>query len=390
MDYKFQNKTISKEEFQDLLNMSYRNQGIDMSALEKDYWLCVTLNELFKSTPHLYTFKGGTCLSKVYNAISRFSEDIDITINPIKAGIEQPKFQATSKTKLKLEISNYRERICDYIQKEFYPNIKRVLEPYGLESSLNGNDVYIKYPVLTSLSEPILPYIKIEPGALAPVKQVREATISPYMCKDTSLSFDVAVNAMSPERIFWEKATILHKECFRDSTPARYSRHYYDFYKLLQSPFRDSAVNAFGSYANVITFKDTFFAENRLKYADIHKDGIRLIPSNTDKLKSLEEDYSEFSKSFPFVNAIPTFDEIISTLRTAETTLNKERKNMFNFAQDVFSNLNGKSEKVVDVITEKLMQDVSPKDLYSILTKHSEQEILNMYTFKGSITKTKL
>ena len=50
---------------------------------------------------------------------------------------------------------------------------------------------------------------------------------------------------------------------------------------------------------------------------------------------------------------------------------------MFNIAQDVFSNLNGKSEKVVDVITEKLMQDVSPKDLYSILTKYSEQEILN-------------
>ena len=109
---------------------------------------------------------------------------------------------------------------------------------------------------------------------------------------------------MSPERIFWEKATILHKECFRDSTPERYSRHYYDFYKLLQSPFRDSAVNAFGSYTNVITFKDTFFAENRLKYADIHKDGIRLLPSNTDKLKSLQEDYSAFSKSFLFANEI--------------------------------------------------------------------------------------
>ena len=56
---------------------------------------------------------------------------------------------------------------------------------------------------------------------------------------------------------------------------------------------------------------------------------------------------------------------------------------MFNFAQDVLSKLNDKSDKVFDVITEKLMQDVSPKDLYSILTKHSEQEILNMDNSKG-------
>ena len=36
-------------------------------------------------TPNMYTFKGGTCLSKAYNTISRFSEDVDITINPLLA-----------------------------------------------------------------------------------------------------------------------------------------------------------------------------------------------------------------------------------------------------------------------------------------------------------------
>ncbi len=52
-------------------------------AVEKDYWVCWTLRKLFELSEwgeHL-TFKGGTSLSKCWNLIERFSEDIDIVIN---------------------------------------------------------------------------------------------------------------------------------------------------------------------------------------------------------------------------------------------------------------------------------------------------------------------
>ncbi len=51
-------------------------------AVEKDFWVCWTLGKLFSLTEwgkHL-TFKGGTSLSKCWNLIERFSEDIDIVI----------------------------------------------------------------------------------------------------------------------------------------------------------------------------------------------------------------------------------------------------------------------------------------------------------------------
>ena len=63
----------------------FRRAGSDHSLLaqivEKDFWVCWTLRRLFE--PPLIdgmVFKGGTSLSKVWNAIRRFSEDIDLTI----------------------------------------------------------------------------------------------------------------------------------------------------------------------------------------------------------------------------------------------------------------------------------------------------------------------
>src|SRR3990167_10168824 len=57
--------------------------------IEKDFWVCWTLNQIFSSaalSPHI-TFKGGTSLSKCYNIIDRFSEDIDLTLAKQYIGI---------------------------------------------------------------------------------------------------------------------------------------------------------------------------------------------------------------------------------------------------------------------------------------------------------------
>jgi hypothetical protein len=51
---------------------------INQVAIEKDWWVTVVLNALFKcSCADQLIFKGGTSLSKGWNLIERFSEDID-------------------------------------------------------------------------------------------------------------------------------------------------------------------------------------------------------------------------------------------------------------------------------------------------------------------------
>jgi len=60
-----------------------QESGMSAVILEKDFWVCWTLRRLFALPDvgdHLI-FKGGTSLSKVWKAISRFSEDIDVSLS---------------------------------------------------------------------------------------------------------------------------------------------------------------------------------------------------------------------------------------------------------------------------------------------------------------------
>ena len=60
-----------------------RAMGLDAASVEKDFWVCWTLRELFTAPgigDHL-TFKGGTSLSKAWKLVQRFSEDIDLIVD---------------------------------------------------------------------------------------------------------------------------------------------------------------------------------------------------------------------------------------------------------------------------------------------------------------------
>ena len=55
------------------------HSGVNQSAIEKDWWVTVVLKALFNTSCGKWLlFKGGTSLSKGWNLINRFSEDIDI------------------------------------------------------------------------------------------------------------------------------------------------------------------------------------------------------------------------------------------------------------------------------------------------------------------------
>src|SRR5882672_9206477 len=82
-------------EFADLIRIVAREKSIDPALVEKDYWLMHCLYGLQKQG-FKFELKGGTSLSKGYGAIERFSEDIDIQIEPpeghdVKIGRNQNK-----------------------------------------------------------------------------------------------------------------------------------------------------------------------------------------------------------------------------------------------------------------------------------------------------------
>lgn len=76
--------------------------GLNDAIVEKDFWVCLTLDYLFQRSPwrKQLTFKGGTSLSKGYHLISRFSEDIDLILDwrVLGYGLNEP-WEKRSNTK---------------------------------------------------------------------------------------------------------------------------------------------------------------------------------------------------------------------------------------------------------------------------------------------------
>src|SRR5450631_696207 len=79
-------------------------RNMQAQIVEKDFWVCWTLKELFRLPTigeHLI-FKGGTSLSKVFKIINRFSEDIDVSIDREflgYGGANEPEAGASNKEK---------------------------------------------------------------------------------------------------------------------------------------------------------------------------------------------------------------------------------------------------------------------------------------------------
>src|SRR5258705_13222681 len=58
-------------------------KGVSDAIIEKDFWVCWVLKQLFsiEALSGRLLFKGGTSLSKIFHAINRFSEDIDLAVD---------------------------------------------------------------------------------------------------------------------------------------------------------------------------------------------------------------------------------------------------------------------------------------------------------------------
>ena len=100
-------------QFADLIRIVADEKGIDPALVEKDYWIMHGLYGL-KKQGFTFQLKGGTSLSKGHQIINRFSEDIDILIEPpperdVKAGRNHNKPAQDTSGFLRLARANDRD-----------------------------------------------------------------------------------------------------------------------------------------------------------------------------------------------------------------------------------------------------------------------------------------
>lgn len=305
--------------------------------IEKDFWVCWILKILFslpESGTHL-TFKGGTSLSKCYNVIKRFSEDIDVSIErsflTSQESIEPDRKQSNKENQRRLDSLKQacQEKIAYVIIPELKHKIGAALLTIGKwEIKLDPDDsdkqtILFTYPstIDNSMNNYIQPVVKIELGARSDHWPVEVMSVKPYV---SSASGKVTiegtqVRVLGAERTFWEKATILHAIGYGSKLRTRMSRHYYDVGEMVGSPIYGKAIQNIDLLIRVAEHKALFFKDSKARY-DLAKPGsLRLMPQD-EHIVQLNEDYQQMQEMF--FEEPPTFDRIIEKLRGIEKQIN--------------------------------------------------------------------
>ena len=329
-------RTIAKIKETDrkaLFHNTAAKMGMTDAIIEKDFWVCYMLDYLFHRCAwkdHI-AFKGGTSLSKAYGLIERFSEDIDLILDwrVLGYGVNEP-WEERSNTKQDIFNKEANAKAEVFLRDTFLPSLIADLTAElgeGIRCFIDVDDpqtVKIAYPhSFADMS--ILQEIRLEIGALAAWTPVKVAEITPYAAQEYGRLFkqpSTDVLTVLPERTFWEKVTILHREAFRTEGrpfPSRYSRHYYDLYRMMQTQVKDNALADNDLLTRVVDFKDKFYRCPWARY-DLAKRGtMRLMPPEYN-LNKLRDDYEHMQNML--FGEKPSFEEIMDGIKRLETEIN--------------------------------------------------------------------
>ncbi len=324
---------IAENEQREILEYYSHHLSKRDKILEKDIWLCKVLDILFNITnKHPMAFKGGTSLSKVFGAIDRFSEDIDITLDFHAFKVSESFHSDMSKTKAKKLGEELKKNTKEYRDKIIVPALKAALEELPQHCDIriddSGEKLWISYPSVLS-SNQINQYMKeevlIELGGKNVIDPNEVHTIKPYIALENDLiAFpEPNVVVLSPQRTFWEKATLIHVECHRGlrDNAERLSRHWYDLVKLYEQDIGKSAIKDFNLLRDVVNHKSIFFNASYANYDDCLNNKFKLLPDENailklrkDYIKMLEAGMIYDSDNFSFEYLIEKIKEISSQI----------------------------------------------------------------------------
>lgn len=309
-----------------------KRAGLPATAIEKDWWVCLALNLVFSSeyAPH-FVFKGGTSLSKGWNLIERFSEDIDLAIDRSFLGFEGD----LSKTQVK----KLRKASSAFISKEFtqtlaqrindleIPNLSLLVREFR-DSDKDPMVIELEYKTLTADADYLKPKVLIEIRARSLIEPHEErkihSIISSQFPERDFADPDSDIPVVVPKRTFLEKAFLLHEEFQKPTGQVRVirlSRHLYDLDKLSKTDHADKALADTELYQSIIAHREKFNLLKGIDYKLHHPESIDFIPPR-EIIKAWEEDYKRMQESMIYGES-RNFGELITDLEKLRSRFRK-------------------------------------------------------------------
>lgn len=321
---------LSKDQQQIVLTQAANKTGLPVQAVEKDLWVTVVLQIVF-SLPiaNRLVFKGGTSLSKVWKVIRRFSEDIDLAIDPSIWGFEG---DLTKK-----QIKRLRKASSIFVRDELCLSLKGVVSETGMEKWLQvevdpdgvGDGTYPEPRVIhvryKSLFNENLPYlhseVKLEVGARSLLEPTAKAAVTSAIEDVLPISTtikQVMIPTALAEKTFLEKAFLLHELFSAQSSREanRKSRHLYDLAQIMNTDIASRAIADDNLWNTIHHHRELFTSMSGVDYTPDIRKRIRLLPPD-DVIDDWRSDYKDMQSSMIYGEK-PTFTELMKKMRELE------------------------------------------------------------------------
>ena len=325
--------TLSKERRIEILNQATELTGLPSVAIEKDWWVSMALNASFSlQYSKNIVFKGGTSLSKGWNLIERFSEDIDLAIDRKFFGFDGD----ISKTQIK----NLRKKSCEFISTTFLADLTKILTEWKaideckliaqpvIDSDKDPQVIEIQYNSVIETSEYLPQRILIEVSSRSLMEPIEERQINSILSdnfpQQSFATSPFAIPTVLPQRTFLEKVFLLHEEFSQETEKIRIdrlSRHLYDLEKLMDTEHGIGALKNIDLYNNIIAHREKFNPLRGLNYVNHIPSKISILPPEA-VVKGFERDY-EAMTSFMIYREPLKFDHLMKRIMELQTRINR-------------------------------------------------------------------
>jgi len=326
---------LSEQDRQEIFTEVANQKELSIAAVEKDWWVVQTLAVIFSmECASALIFKGGTSLSKGWNLIQRFSEDIDLMLDR--------EFLGFTGELTKGDIRRLRRKSYQFITENFTEELKNKFSELGFKDltvkyrEVENHDqdpliIEIYYPTLTNKDSYLKPAVLVEVGSRSlkePFTQRNFGTIvSEVFTNRPFADKPITIPVVNPERTFLEKIFLLHEEFQKPQDKIRVerlSRHLYDIEKLSQSGYAKIALQDPELYNTIVKHREKFTPISGIDYANHTPDKLSFIPPDAI-LKDWQQDYETMMQTMIYDNPLP-FDELIKRLTELQRKINTSQR----------------------------------------------------------------
>ncbi len=298
--------------------------GLPAQVIEKDFWVTAILQTVFTlPVAKQLVFKGDTSLSKGWKLIERFSEDIDIAVDPIILGVPEgdltkKQIKKLRKTSSLFVLEQLTPMICEEVQREGLHSFITVdAQPNGEGDNTypEPRQIYLHYKsVFDKALTYLRPDVVLEVSARSLIEPTEPIQIKSILGEHLPVLplTDSVIHTAIPAKTFLEKVFLLH-ELF--SVPGHgmiaehKSRHLYDWYVMMNKDFAKKAVIDDILWESIRHHREIYTSVRDIDYTPDVRKRLRLIPRE-DILDTWRADYDAMKESMIYGNK-PSFDELL-------------------------------------------------------------------------------